>query len=229
MFGQRKKQKAEAAASSAALEDAFNQLDLFGNRLDALKQSYNEQAKSLAALPTPVPPPSSSQAVPTPSMTFHPPLQLAALAPPLPEHPKPEGRYSAVTRPQEMPAVRPPPRVVPRPEPRPQEEPKRSRSGRFYLQLAEASDTEALRKAREEVSKCGRIVDSGQGTASDPEAGWLEVAVRAEDTGSFIVKLEELGVKSQVERVVEISPGEGRLQARQFDLFRKKQDSGSGI
>jgi hypothetical protein len=42
-------------------------------------------------------------------------------------------------------------------------------------------------------------------------------------------KLEELGVNVNVEKLVQVSPGEGRLQARQFELFRKKLDSGSGL
>jgi hypothetical protein len=84
-----------------------------------------------------------------------------------------------------------------------------------------------MRKVREQVSSLGRVVDSGQGTASDPDSGWVEIAVREEDTRSLMGKLADLGVKDQLEKLVEVSAGEGRLQARQFEMFRKKMDSGS--
>ena len=227
MFGQqRRKQAAADHEAAASLEAAFKQLDLFGSKLDALKKSYNETAKELAAIeehtslrppaPAPVEPRIGlpmRQVMPTPALAFHPPFPGL---PPAPRPvPRPESSRYSVRNPEDPQPVRVPEKP----------EPKRTRSGRYYLQLSKAGDPKELHKLREEVSKCGRVVDSGSGTASDPEAAWVEVAVRADDTGSFVLKLEELEVKNRVERLVAVSPGEGRLQARTLDLFPKKRDS----
>ena len=226
MFGRKRQEERVAADAAASLAPAFSQLDLFGEKLDALRRQYNETAKELAAIPPP-----SELSIPTPMLNFTPQLSpLSPLAPPLqPSRPeKFAGRYS-VNNPPDPRSLRPPP-VPPRPTPRktePKPEPRRTpRSGRYYIQVANAKDLAALQQVRDQVSKCGRVVDSGRGTASDAEAGWMEVAVRAEDTGAFIAKLEGLEVKDRVEKLIEVQPGEGRLQARQLDLFRLKQDVG---
>jgi hypothetical protein len=99
------------------------------------------------------------------------------------------------------------------------EEWKRAWVGRFYLQITNAKEPMALHEMREQVSKLGRVVDSGCGTASDPEAGWLEVVVCAEDTASFIVQLDGLDVKDRVEKCIEVAFGEGRVQSKQLDLL----------
>lgn len=210
----RNSRAAKAAEAEAALANAFNQLDLFKGRLDTLKQTFNETAKELGSFPPPPPKVVNGGGGPRPQ--------------PLPALPRIAGRYS-VSSPTEAEVVDLEHGHYTAPTRLSQDGPPRTRSGRFYLQLANANNAEELRKVREEVAKVGRVVDSGQGTASDPEAGWMEVAVRADDTGSFVIKLEELEVKDRVEKLIEVSPGEGRLQARQLDLFRKKQDSSSEL
>jgi hypothetical protein len=126
---------------------------------------------------------------------------------------------------------------VPRPSPKPEglysinggkKPEKRSHgSGRFYIQLGNTKDAAALTEARDQIAKCGRVVDSGKGTASDPDASWLEVAVRLGDTESFLGKLGD--VKDRVEKLIAVEPGEGRTQAKQLDLFHSKQGSGAGV
>jgi hypothetical protein len=214
----RKRRGEESEKADTALAEACAQLDLFSGRLDTLKRTFNETAKELGSFPPPKFAANGAGLGPQPQ--------------PRPA-PSPTGRYSVndPTAPEVVDLehhLRPLPRLAAAPAAL-EVGPPRTRSGRFYLQLANANSADELRKVRDTVSKVGRIVDSGQGTASDPEAGWMEVAVRADDTGSFVVKLEELEVKSRVEKLIEVSPGEGRLQARQLDLFRKKQDSSSEL
>lgn len=189
------------------LQMAFEQVDKMSERLDELKQTYNQSAKELATLrPEPLPAP-----------------------PPVKMGPKPNGMYSiptplAAERPLGIP-LRP---RVPRPESKP--EPLafgRRRSGRFYIQVANGGEPEEFHAVRERLSKVGRIVDSGVGTATDPHAGWLEVAATT-DIRSLVDQLRTIQVREVVEKVIEVEPGEGRLLARQVDLFRKKMDSRSG-
>lgn len=208
-FNKKRKAEAQAADEAASLQPALSQLDLFSSRLDTLRQQYNDTARELANIQPPD--------MPTPAAAFKP---VAVV-------PRPEGRYQLKNPPDPQPVkVRQPP---PLPTPAKKSPPKSTRSGRYYIQVADAKDSAEFVSVREQVSKCGRVVDSGQGTASDPNAAWLEVAVRADDTGTFNVKLEELEVKDRVKKMIPVAPGEGRLQAKQLDLFRRKQDSGGGI
>jgi hypothetical protein len=208
--------KAATASNDHVLQLAFRVVDRTAAKLDALKQKYNDTAADLVKVSnTPPPPPPEIAPPPLPPM-----------------RPKFDSRYKTGPRPQTdiLPPLPPPlpqsvassPKNAPRPSPRIQ-----SKSGRYFLQFKNANDPEELRRIREAVSKTGRVVDSGTGTASNPQAGWLEVATRAEDTGSFITRLDELAIKDSVEKVIEVAPGEGRLQAKQLDLFRKKADSRS--
>ncbi len=220
MWGKKRREAMDAAAS---LEPAFSQLDMFAGKLDSLKQRFNDTAKELQEIKAPAP-----LDIPTPALSFMPPLSSLPPVPPRPEA-KPEGRYS-FNNPPEPRTLRPvPPPLPPRPRPKKPPPPKRTSSGRFYIQVSNAKDSTALSAVREQFSKCGRVVDSGKGTASDPDAGWLEVAVRNEDTHSFIDKLEGMEMKSRVEKLIEVAPGEGRIQAKQMDLFRGKQDSEAEI
>lgn len=186
------------------LQLAFQVVDKTSEKLDALKQRYNETAAELIKA-TPLPPPapmrppfdSRYKAARLPSIDELPPLVApnpnSALLPP-----------------------RPSLRAVPRPNPK---------SGRFFIQLRDAKDPQTLRALRETISKTGRVVDSGAGTASSPESGWLEVAAHVENTSDLISKLDALHIRENVEKIIEVAPGEGRIQARQLDLFRKKHDS----
>ncbi len=191
------------------LSEGFAKVDQLSKRLDALKASYNNTAAELVR---------SSQQLPLPS------FGLPAPDPPVvASGPRPSGRYFG-PNPQSEPPTNPgsPQAKALHLVDRGGRSSRRTKSGRFFLQFSAASEPEELRKLREKVSKAGRVVDSGQGTASDPNAGWMEVAVRAEDTGSIILKLEEIDVsRDRVEKVVQVEPGEGRLQARQLDLYRK--------
>ena len=184
---------------AASLEPAFIQLDLFSNRLDALRQTFNDNARELASIK----PPPALTVVPTPI-----PANPMIPRPP----PRAEGLYAINANTLKKP------------------EPKRSQgSGRFYIQLGNTKDAASLSEMKDQLSKCGRVVDSGKGTASDPDASWMEIAVKREDTSSFIGKLEKLDVKDRVEKLIPVEPGEGRVQARQLDLFRAKQDSEAGV
>jgi hypothetical protein len=202
-LGRKKQSEAEDV-----LTDAFATIEKTSERLDSLKRSYNEIAREVCSVTTavvpvaPAPPPNQLPLprIDTPAIAFRPPLSV----------PRPSGRYSMTAT------------IVPE-----KPAPKRSRSGRFYLQVGKVENTEELAKLRDEVSKCGRVVDSGTGTASNPDAGWMEVAVRDEDTGVFNLKLAELeGLSNtdRVEKVIPVEPGEGRIQAKQLDLFPKAGD-----
>jgi hypothetical protein len=199
-----------------SLQEAFSQLDLFSGKLDSLRKKYNDTARELAAVPAPPPP--RSLMIPTPAISFYPPLAASVQ---VPKASVTTGRYSINNPPD--------PKTLP-PSPLPavakKIEPKRTSSGRYYIQIANAKDSTALSAVREQVSKCGRVVDSGRGTASDPEAGWLEVSVRDGDASSFMGQLEGVDVKDRVEKLIKVAPGEGRAQAKQLDLrFVKRNDS----
>ncbi len=218
LWSKKRRQESAAAEAAATLEPALQQLDMFSDKLDALRQLHNDTARELASIrPEPLPTPVVSFPVPGPPSGSVPVARIPRAGA------KPSSPYAMINPPDPQPVRLPsPPQMT-------KKAPKRTHSGRFYIQVANAKDSGEFSKVREQLSKCGRIVDSGRGTASDPEAGWLEVAVRAEDTGSFVVKLEETQMKDRVEKMIQVEPGEGRVQARQLDLFRRKQDSKAGI
>ncbi len=112
----------------------------------------------------------------------------------------------------------------PAPQP-PSGGPPTTKSGRYFIEFANCKDKEEFRTLRERVAKAGRVVDSGQGTALDPEAAWVEVAMRGEDTRSIILKVGEIDTTKRVERLIEVAPGEGHLQAKQLALFGKAGNS----
>ena len=201
----------EAESADTAREQVMAQLDLFSSRLDLLKRAYNDVAKELAAMPSAPSEPDADVDVDFDDKWDEvTPVRVVATPGPVVPRPDPRpGRY-AIQNPVDPQPIR----LVTPPKPE-----HRTKSGRFYLQLSGANNPEELRKVREDVSKHGRIVDSGCGTASDPQAGWLEVAVRAADTGEFVLKLDELDMRSRVEKLIEVAPGEGRLQSKQLDLF----------
>lgn len=203
------KNKAGAEAAEQ-LQIAFEQVDKMSERLDELKQSYNKAAKELATLrPEPLPSPPPVKVGPKPLGLYSIPGPLKSEYPlaPLerPRIPRPEVKGVKAAETQEI----------------------RRRSGRFYIQVANGGSLGELHAAREQLSKVGRVVDSGVGTASDPSAGWLEVAATS-DIRTLIDQLRAIQVREVVEKVIEVEPGEGRLLARQIDLFRKKMDSRSG-
>lgn len=237
--------KADTKAATEATEQlalAFAQLDQFGDRLDKLKQAYNETAKELSSFKEAVDPPLLAPL--TPIEPFRP-----VAMPALPAPAALSGRYSVNTPlKSERPMALDEKPKVPRPDPRPKpvqktitvKEPPvrvvpksglvpRKASGRFYIQVSNAASTEELRAVKEKLAQVGRVVDSGLGTAVNPEAGWIEVAVRDESISSLIAKLRTNDLREQVEKVIEVQPGEGRLQARQLDLFRLKRASQSDI
>lgn len=180
---------------SEDLNNAFDKIDQTAERLDSLKRDLNETAKEIAKLPSIVPSPEIKEksrpglySIPTP---------LAS------ERPGP------VSRPR-----------VPRPDPKPVPvvlgPPIRRASGRFFIQMKEV-DAEELRNIKEQISHLGaRVVDSGHGV-SPQEPGWLEVAA-PETVSELIEKIRATGLTEVVEKVVEVRPGEGRLQARQLHL-----------
>lgn len=222
--------------TSERLAEAFAELDKVGSKLDALKESLNATAKEVASAVTPVPPvPPAALSIDTPVEAIKIPPQAIppeALSVTIP----PPGRYSEGAQKSERPMAMPPRPPIPRPtpklklqspdmktEPRPRKGPpllppmSKRLSGRFYIQVDESEDVRAV---REKIAQVGRIVDSGTGTASNPNACWLEIAVRDEDVKGVIEKLRRNDLSEIVEKVIEVDPGEGRIQARQLDLFR---------
>lgn len=211
------------------LQLAMSQIDEMAKKLDEMKAVFNESAKQVAntliVSPATLPPaPTHSDAVTIP-------------VPALPK--RPTGRYSMGEQAKAEQPLPPPSLVrkpsVPRPDPRPAAvvapamrpvsvtvpAMSRKQSGRFYIQL-DAQGPEEIRRLREEVTKLGRVVDSGLGTAMNPAASWIEVAVQAHSTRELIDQLRQNDLKEHVVKVIEVEPGEGRLQARQMDLFRAK-------
>jgi len=203
------------------LDIAFSKIDETGARLDKLKKAYNDTANEMSQISY-----DQIQKATTP-----PPAPAAAPAvPPMPAPPLPTG-YSVTGEVSSEKPLPPRPRV-PRPDPRPAKvapppvpkaaPPKPTTSGRFYIQLTGAENPEGLRQLRDKLGKVGRVVDSGRGTASSPGAEWVEVAVRA-DTAEVIAALKEVELKERVEKIIEVKPGEGRLLARQLDIFHLKR------
>lgn len=202
---------------------AMDQIDEMGKKIDALKAAFNENVKQINStkVSTPVPPPDLTEAATASAEEAR-----TIPAPPMVPRPVP-GRYSMSQQPEERPLA---PRV-PRPNPRPtapkpaisRPDPATSRrqSGRFYIQL-DAKSAEETRKIKDEIVKLGRVVDSGTGTAMNPDACWIELAVQAESTKELIDQLRKNDLKEHVVKVIEVEPGEGRLHARQMDLFRAK-------
>lgn len=184
------------------LQAAFALLDETSAKLDTLKAAFNSTVKEADGLKKAVTP------IPFDRKKLN-----------------ESGRYSAQKLDSERPfAVKP---RVPRPTPKLAPAPPAHTSGRFYIQIPEGASNEVLREFREQLSQLGRVVDSGRGTAANPKAGWVELAVRDTDTPALIAKLREKALEERVEKVIEVEPGEGRLQARQLDLFRLKLASSS--
>lgn len=207
-----------ASQVSEHLQMAFDKVEEgVEKKLDALKQAYNETARSLseidpellknATTPVPAPPndpPPVVKPPPLPTIYSIPtPLKSERPIPLRPRIPRP------VPKVPQAPAV-PQSGIVME---------NRRVSGRFYVQLARSEDGDAFNDVRERVGKLGRIVDSGRGCASDPEAAWVEIAVRG-DAGDLVAGLSKVELKELVEKVIEVKPGEGRLLARQLDVFR---------
>lgn len=88
----------------------------------------------------------------------------------------------------------------------------------FFVQVACEADARSFETIRKLVARVGRVRDKGRGTSEDPQAGWFEVS--STTCGSIAevrAVLQPLGV--QVQKVLEIDRGEGKLQARQLSLF----------
>jgi hypothetical protein len=92
----------------------------------------------------------------------------------------------------------------------------------FYLRLACESPV-ALAGFVERVQSLGRTQDSGFGTAKNAAASWVEfrAADRIASIATLRLELARIGVEGLVEEIVEISQGEGDVQARQLDLLSR--------
>ena len=89
----------------------------------------------------------------------------------------------------------------------------------FYLRLSLSSRV-ALAGFVERIGSIGYCQDSGLTTAKSPSSTWIELRVeRAADIASLRLELARSGVESSVEEIVEIRPGEGKVQAKQLELF----------
>lgn len=188
---------------SEDLQNAFEKVDETAEKLDALKKTYNETAKEITSIPSPaLPAPPIVAPIPTPP-AFRP------------------GHYSVGTLdvPRDPSVVLRPKIPRPTPKPVPVLPPQiRRASGRFYIQVRDGQNTEQLRQVKEQLAQLGgRVVDSGHGTSANPDAGWIEVAT-PESVSQLIEKIRATGLTEVVEKIVEVDPGEGRLQARQLDL-----------
>lgn len=91
-------------------------------------------------------------------------------------------------------------------------------SNYFYLELPNLAKY-THRDLKRCMKKLGRVVASGQGTESNPEALWIELSTKV----SSIVDLREVLAKFDPESVrwiiVPVRKGEGASQARQIKLF----------
>lgn len=91
----------------------------------------------------------------------------------------------------------------------------------YYVRIAECDRRELL-TVIDKVRTLGSITDSGVSTAKDPKSAWLEL--RAKD---WLVSVEAVrqnftlvGVdNARMVEVVPIDRGEGKVQAKQLDLF----------
>lgn len=183
------------------LKGAFDRTDELGGRLDQLKETYNDMARRLTPIRTQV------VRAAFPSIPSEGPVPV--FPPSQPTLPGLSGRYSGpVPLPERLPVSK-----------ATQGSSERRKSGRFFLQIADARDPKELRRIRERLSSAGRVVDSGMGTASDPSAGWVELAIPFDEVPTIRDRLGQLHLTERTEKLIEVQPGEGRLHAKQIDLF----------
>lgn len=92
----------------------------------------------------------------------------------------------------------------------------------FYLRLACESSI-ALVGFVERTKSIGHIQDSGLSTAKNTYSTWIELwaVPRISDVNALRLELARIGVEDLVQEIVEISRGEGKVQAKQLDLLAK--------
>jgi hypothetical protein len=97
----------------------------------------------------------------------------------------------------------------------------RRSSGRFFMQFAKASGQAEFSKIKSAIAESGgRVVDSGVGTASDPDAAWFEVGVKLDEKEALEKNLKDkTDVIERLQKSILVVPGEGRTLAKQLDLF----------
>jgi hypothetical protein len=91
------------------------------------------------------------------------------------------------------------------------------KQNRFYVRLASQAVTE-VPVLRRKVAKFGRVRDCGFGTAKEPSAAWFEVEVKDEYLDGIRRVLRET-FADRLQEATEVDRGEGRLQAKQLNLF----------
>lgn len=92
----------------------------------------------------------------------------------------------------------------------------------FYLRLACESSV-ALAGFVERIKPVGHIQDSGLSTAKNSYSTWIELwtVPRISDINVLRLELARIGVEDLVKEILEISRGEGKIQAKQLDLLAK--------
>lgn len=92
----------------------------------------------------------------------------------------------------------------------------------FYLRLACESSV-ALAGFAERTQSVGHVQNSGLSTAKNAYSSWVELWTipGISDVNALRLELARIGVEDLVQEIIEISRGEGKIQAKQLDLLAK--------